>query len=177
MAECTLKESAAINQILGRKVRSALTLQAAWAVSPAFIAPCPLWPSLPQWHNLSREEQAKYYELARKERQLHSQLYPTWSARDNYVRAHSDPRSSTGARKGEREIGSVDGGLLRPGRSLCFYRNKEGISVLGSHQGHGFDVLTTDLNWCPFHWPGPSLQLPTSGSSMSRVLTPVVERL
>ncbi|XP_030889888.1 transcription factor 7-like 1 isoform X3 [Leptonychotes weddellii] len=56
VAECTLKESAAINQILGRK-----------------------------WHNLSREEQAKYYELARKERQLHSQLYPTWSARDNYV--------------------------------------------------------------------------------------------
>lgn len=39
----------------------------------------------PQWHSLSREEQAKYYELARKERQLHSQLYPGWSARDNYV--------------------------------------------------------------------------------------------
>lgn len=38
-----------------------------------------------QWHSLSREEQAKYYELARKERQLHSQLYPGWSARDNYV--------------------------------------------------------------------------------------------
>uniref|UniRef100_A0A8C3SE49 HMG box domain-containing protein n=1 Tax=Chelydra serpentina TaxID=8475 RepID=A0A8C3SE49_CHESE len=44
VAECTLKESAAINQILGRR-----------------------------WHSLSREEQAKYYELARKERQLHSQ--------------------------------------------------------------------------------------------------------
>ncbi|XP_051496652.1 LOW QUALITY PROTEIN: transcription factor 7-like 1 [Apus apus] len=55
VAECTLKESAAINQILGRR-----------------------------WHSLSREEQAKYYELARKERQLHSQLYPAWSARDNY---------------------------------------------------------------------------------------------
>ncbi|XP_078469365.1 transcription factor 7-like 2 isoform X2 [Lampetra fluviatilis] len=55
IAECTLKESAAINQILGRR-----------------------------WHALSREEQAKYYELARKERQLHSQLYPGWSARDNY---------------------------------------------------------------------------------------------
>ncbi len=39
----------------------------------------------PQWHALSREEQAKYYELARKERQLHMQLYPGWSARDNYV--------------------------------------------------------------------------------------------
>lgn len=38
-----------------------------------------------QWHALSREEQAKYYELARKERQLHMQLYPGWSARDNYV--------------------------------------------------------------------------------------------
>ncbi|NXS00219.1 LEF1 factor, partial [Oxylabes madagascariensis] len=37
-----------------------------------------------QWHALSREEQAKYYELARKERQLHMQLYPGWSARDNY---------------------------------------------------------------------------------------------
>lgn len=43
-------------------------------------SPCPL-----QWHALSREEQAKYYELARKERQLHMQLYPGWSARDNYV--------------------------------------------------------------------------------------------
>ncbi|XP_039251311.2 uncharacterized protein LOC120328830 [Styela clava] len=55
VAECTLKESAAINQILGRK-----------------------------WHSLSREEQQKYYEMARKERQLHLQMYPGWSARDNY---------------------------------------------------------------------------------------------
>lgn len=43
------------------------------------------FPFLFQWHALSREEQAKYYELARKERQLHMQLYPGWSARDNYV--------------------------------------------------------------------------------------------
>ncbi|CAH8643469.1 unnamed protein product [Dicrocoelium dendriticum] len=54
--ECTLKESAAINQILGRK-----------------------------WHELSREKQAKYYELARKEKELHHQLFPGWSARDNYA--------------------------------------------------------------------------------------------
>lgn len=50
---------------------------------------CLWWKRLPflilQWHALSREEQAKYYELARKERQLHMQLYPGWSARDNYV--------------------------------------------------------------------------------------------
>jgi len=54
-AECTLKESAAINQILGRR-----------------------------WHGLSREEQAKYYEKARDERQKHMQMYPNWNARDNY---------------------------------------------------------------------------------------------
>ncbi|CAL8399136.1 unnamed protein product [Boreogadus saida] len=60
IAECTLKESAAINQILGRR-----------------------------WHALTRDEQAKYYELARKERQLHMQLYPSWSARDNYEAGRS----------------------------------------------------------------------------------------
>ena len=38
-----------------------------------------------QWHSLNRDEQAKYYDLARKERQLHMQMYPGWSARDNYA--------------------------------------------------------------------------------------------
>jgi len=38
-----------------------------------------------QWHSLKREEQQKYYEMARKERQLHMQMFPGWSARDNYV--------------------------------------------------------------------------------------------
>ncbi|XP_036948005.1 transcription factor 7-like [Acanthopagrus latus] len=49
------RESAAINRILGRR-----------------------------WHALSHSEQSKYYELAQKERLLHMQLYPGWSARDNY---------------------------------------------------------------------------------------------
>ena len=61
-AECTLKESAAINQILGRR-----------------------------WHGLAREEQAVYYEKAREERQRHQQLYPNWNARDNY-RAGQKPK-------------------------------------------------------------------------------------
>ncbi|XP_076459630.1 transcription factor 7-like 2 isoform X2 [Babylonia areolata] len=56
IAECTLRESSAINQILGRK-----------------------------WHALDRSEQAKYYDMARKEKDLHMQLYPGWSARDNYA--------------------------------------------------------------------------------------------
>jgi len=38
-----------------------------------------------QWHSLDRSEQAKYYEMARKEKELHQQLYPGWSARDNYA--------------------------------------------------------------------------------------------
>nr|XP_008292586.1 PREDICTED: transcription factor 7-like 1-B [Stegastes partitus] len=55
VAQCKVKESATINQILGQR-----------------------------WHSLSKDEQAKYYELARKERLVHSKLYPGWSARDNY---------------------------------------------------------------------------------------------
>ena len=38
-----------------------------------------------QWHALDRSEQAKYYDMARKEKELHLQLYPGWSARDNYA--------------------------------------------------------------------------------------------
>jgi len=64
VAECTLKESAAINQILGRK-----------------------------WHALTREEQAKYYEMARKERQLHMQMYPGWSSRQNYSQGKKKKRN------------------------------------------------------------------------------------
>uniref|UniRef100_A0A8B9UFH6 Transcription factor 7 like 2 n=1 Tax=Anas zonorhyncha TaxID=75864 RepID=A0A8B9UFH6_9AVES len=75
VAECTLKESAAINQILGRR-----------------------------WHALSREEQAKYYELARKERQLHMQLYPGWSARDNYGKKKKRKRDKQpGETNGEKK--------------------------------------------------------------------------
>ncbi|XP_012134970.2 uncharacterized protein LOC100880028 isoform X2 [Megachile rotundata] len=73
VAECTLKESAAINQILGRR-----------------------------WHALGREEQAKYYELARRERQLHMQLYPDWSSRANTNR--------TKKRKRKQDTNSDPGG-------------------------------------------------------------------
>ena len=37
-----------------------------------------------KWHDLSREEQQKYYEKARTERQKHMEMYPHWNARDNY---------------------------------------------------------------------------------------------
>ncbi|KPJ19271.1 Protein pangolin, isoforms A/H/I [Papilio machaon] len=82
VAECTLKESAAINQILGRR-----------------------------WHSLSREEQAKYYEKARQERQLHMQLYPGWSARDNYGYGSKKKK-----RKKDRGPAELGGSKLPRGR-------------------------------------------------------------
>lgn len=54
--EGTIKESAAINQLLGQK-----------------------------WRHLSKEEQEPYYKLAEEEKRLHAQKYPGWSARDNYA--------------------------------------------------------------------------------------------
>ncbi|KAM8702796.1 hypothetical protein ACLKA7_005148 [Drosophila subpalustris] len=71
VAECTLKESAAINQILGRR-----------------------------WHALGREEQAKYYELARRERQLHMQMYPDWSSRTNATRGKKRKRKPEASNDG-----------------------------------------------------------------------------
>ncbi|XP_042337996.1 transcription factor 7-like 1-B, partial [Plectropomus leopardus] len=66
VAQCKVKESATINQILGQR-----------------------------WHSLSKDQQAKYYELARKERLLHSKLYPGWSARDNYGKKKKRKRTKS----------------------------------------------------------------------------------
>ena len=46
-----------------------------------------------QWHSLGLEEQAKYFEQAQKERQIHKQMYPGWSARDNYAKKQDKKRS------------------------------------------------------------------------------------
>uniref|UniRef100_A0A4W5P0E4 Transcription factor 7 like 1a n=1 Tax=Hucho hucho TaxID=62062 RepID=A0A4W5P0E4_9TELE len=97
VAECTLKESAAINQILGRR-----------------------------WHSLSREEQSKYYDMARKERQLHSQLYPGWSARDNY-----------GKRKKRKRDGRPETHFSpQPKKSCVSYGTQERPSVSHTHLTH-----------------------------------------
>nr|AKJ66811.1 truncated beta-catenin Tcf7l1 fusion protein [Cloning vector pcDNA-mBeta-cat-Tcf3] len=91
VAECTLKESAAINQILGRK-----------------------------WHNPSREEQAKYYELARKERQLHAQLYLTWSARDNYGKKKKRKREKQLSQtQSQQQIQEAEGALASKSKKPC----------------------------------------------------------
>jgi len=86
IAECTLKESSAINKVLGQK-----------------------------WKQLARSEQDKYYEMAKEERLRHMQLYPGWSARDNYgikkKRANNSSSSSTpGHRKQQREKAQMENG-------------------------------------------------------------------
>ncbi|UJR08235.1 hypothetical protein I4U23_012508 [Adineta vaga] len=53
--DSTLKESSAINKFLGQK-----------------------------WKELSRTEQDRYYAMAKEERNRHLEMYPNWSARDNY---------------------------------------------------------------------------------------------
>ncbi|XP_018517942.1 transcription factor 7-like 1-B isoform X3 [Lates calcarifer] len=55
VAELNITESATVNTILGQR-----------------------------WQAMSKEQQAKYFEEADRERQLHEQRYPDWSPKDNY---------------------------------------------------------------------------------------------
>ncbi|CAH8607661.1 unnamed protein product [Heterobilharzia americana] len=94
IAECTLKESAAINQILGRK-----------------------------WHALSREAQAKYYKLAKQEKEIHQRLYPGWSARDNYATQ-----------------------VRRRGRATKLNRSTTSITTIGNNNNNNVDNTSGNSN-------------------------------
>jgi hypothetical protein len=59
-----------------------------------------------KWHALGREEQAKYYEMARRERQLHMQMYPNWSSAQN--RTHHEKKRK------KKADAKFDGGQPRP---------------------------------------------------------------
>lgn len=89
MKECSLKESAAINQILGK-----------------------------MWHALSKEEQEKYYDMARHERAKHMQMYPGWSARDNYA-IHKKRKKRKPAKEAE-ECSTAD---MDPNAKKCRARH------------------------------------------------------
>nr|CAC83294.1 T cell transcription factor [Suberites domuncula] len=104
--ECTLKESAAINQILGK-----------------------------MWHALDRSEQAKYYEMAREERARHMQMYPGWSARDNYA-IHKKRRKRKA--KNEKNDDDAEGGSS----DNCALLDSEGLKC-----AEKFGEEQTD-NWC-----------------------------
>lgn len=96
-------------------------------------------PLPPQWHNLSREEQAKYYELARKERQLHSQLYPTWSARDNYVSGRSVLRAASAGGGGKVAEHTV---RVPKARGVC-------VSLAIRKACYSLTRSTRAWIWCP----------------------------
>jgi hypothetical protein len=63
-----------------------------------------------QWHSLERSEQAKYYEMARKEKELHMEMYPGWSARDNYG-CHSKKKKRKKPSSESDEASGVGGGV------------------------------------------------------------------
>ena len=68
-----------------------------------------------QWHALGRAEQAKYYDLARAERQAHMRAHPGWTARDNYAKHKKKARKrdhggAGGGGSGQREGREPGGG-------------------------------------------------------------------
>ncbi|XP_075167029.1 protein pangolin, isoforms A/H/I/S-like isoform X1 [Haematobia irritans] len=84
VAECTLKESAAINQILGRR-----------------------------WHELSREEQSVYYEKSRRERQLHMELYPGYVLKNSKRKRERTAKNATSTTKKIESESSIYGELKK----------------------------------------------------------------
>ncbi|XP_040920968.1 uncharacterized protein LOC121200007 [Toxotes jaculatrix] len=76
VAELNIRDSATVNTVLGQR-----------------------------WNSLSKEEQAKYYVEAEKERRLHAQQFPEWSSRDNYGRKRKRQRSRAPTRAEDSLIG------------------------------------------------------------------------
>jgi len=123
--ECTLKESSAINKILGQK-----------------------------WKELPRSEQDKYYELAKEERNRHMQLYPGWSARDNYgLRkkrqggSHvSSPVNTNNHKKVSRENHSMMTSTSHHNTSFGQqYHNHSNTSFASNSPHHGNNSTTTTV--------------------------------
>ena len=61
-----------------------------------------------QWHALDRSEQARFYEMARRERALHMQMYPNWSARSNYASTNKKKRKRDKAAEQGKAADSVN---------------------------------------------------------------------
>lgn len=88
VAETNITDCAAVNKILGQRVSKMTVNYFCFVGKPAA---CDIRLTMrflcPQWKMMTKKEQAKYYEEAKRERAIHAQLYPGWSAKDNYVRA------------------------------------------------------------------------------------------
>ena len=69
-----------------------------------------------QWHQLDKTEQARYYEMAREERAKHLQMYPGWSARDNYAVHKKRKKRKIKQQQQQQE---PDDGMIVPQDTLC----------------------------------------------------------
>ncbi|XP_043210301.1 protein pangolin, isoforms A/H/I/S-like isoform X4 [Amphibalanus amphitrite] len=171
VAECTLKESAAINQILGRRWSALPKEEQAVFYEKARI-------EKEKWHALNRDEQSKYYEMARKERQLHMQMYPGWSARDNYAQS----------KKKKRKRDKVDGAQMKKCRARYGLeqqdqwckpcrRKKKCIRYMEDGEGGGEDGdgdgedATDDEDGMDSSGNGDDAQTPNSGSTDDQAAT------
>jgi transcription factor 7-like 1 len=82
-----------------------------------------------QWHALDKTEQAKYYEMAKLERDNHAKNNPGWTAKDNYAQCGKKKRrkkeksdgKERGRRKIEKKIGKKTGHFLKKIRFLNFF--------------------------------------------------------
>jgi len=90
-----------------------------------------------QWHALDRTEQQKYYDMARKEKELHLQLYPGWSARDNYA-------THTKKKKRRRELTNPVGGGGGSGGGGNLNRSSPGNEMTG-FDGEHRDAVDDEL--------------------------------
>lgn len=128
--ECTLRESAAINQILGRKV--------CFSNSNDYTRlECCF-----QWHELDRNVQQKYYDMARDERMKHMQMHPGWSARDNYG---SRKKRGTKGKKREKNPGENGGNDYCPSRLTSALMILECLNQKKCRARFGLDQQS---NWC-----------------------------
>ena len=141
VAECTLKESAAINQILGRKVRSTPVFQAVQLsvphahhsvlAGPLSTVAQPVPRRTGQVLRIGPEGAAASFTAL-------PDLVSPGQLRTCPLRHQGQPPSED---LGEKEADSSDRGPLRPGRSLYFSRNEEDTLILRK--------ATRTWFWCP----------------------------
>ncbi|XP_037630484.1 transcription factor 7-like [Sebastes umbrosus] len=96
------------------------------------------------WKSLSKEEQAKYYEEAYKERCLHEQQHPNWTTSNNYGQKRKRDRSKA-ARMAEASART----------SAAFPQQAEKLCVTPAHAG---------VMEAPHLTPHPHPQTPVTGN-------------
>lgn len=74
VAECTLKESAAINQILGRRVSTGMVHKCSWEVRNCFINTGPKWTSASGGHRMHLGNHQPLWEVTKRTRYVDNLL-------------------------------------------------------------------------------------------------------